>query len=61
MSDRDGWLERFAVANRSLPVIYWLGVASTIAGTVGILWSLPVPAEFLENASDPALAKRTHV
>ena len=48
MSDRDGWLERFAVANRSLPVIYWLGVASTIAGTVGILWSLPVPAEFLE-------------
>jgi hypothetical protein len=48
VTDRDGWLERFAVADRSSPAVYWLSVACTIAGTVGILWSLPVPAEFRE-------------
>ncbi len=48
MTDRDGWLERFAVPDRPLPVVYWLSVACTILGTVGILWSMPVPAEFLD-------------
>ncbi len=46
MSDRDGWLERFATANRPLPAVYWLAVACAIVGTTGFLWSLPVPAEF---------------
>ena len=46
MSDRDGWLERFADADRRLPAVYWLAVTAGIVGTVGVLWSLPVPAEF---------------
>ena len=46
MSDSDGWLERFARAERPLPLVYWLAVAGAIVGTTGVLWSLPVPAEF---------------
>ncbi len=48
MSDRDGWLERFSVAERPMPVVYWLAVVAAIVGTVGVLWSLPVPAEFYD-------------
>ena len=29
-----------------MPAVYWLAVAAAIVGTVGVLWSLPVPAEF---------------
>jgi hypothetical protein len=48
MSDRDGWLERFAVADRPMPAVYWMAVIAAITGTTGILWSLPVPAEFYD-------------
>lgn len=36
-----------------MPAVFWLAVTATIVGTVGVLWSLPVPAEF--HAISPLL------
>ena len=50
MSDTDNWLERYETQHRDLswPWIFWAGVSMLILGTVGLLWSLPVPPEFYE-------------
>jgi hypothetical protein len=50
MSETESWLERFEDNHRDLawPWIYWAAVVMVIVGTVGILWSLPVPAEFYD-------------
>ena len=50
MSDSDGWLERYANTheNVSNPVVYWAAVPTVALGTVGVLWTLPVPYEFFE-------------
>ncbi len=50
MTDSDGWLERYGEthANLTYPVLYWAAVAMVVTGTVGLLWSLPVPAQFYE-------------
>lgn len=48
MSDTLSWLERYENNHQSLtwPVIYWCAVPMVVVGTVGVLWSLPVPDEF---------------
>jgi hypothetical protein len=48
MPEMDRWLADFGASHRSIPhaSVYWLAVPVLILGTVGLLWSLPVPAEF---------------
>jgi len=50
MSESDNWLERYAQdrSNLTNPWAYWAAVPMVVAGTVGLLWSLPIPAEFRE-------------
>lgn len=50
MTDSDGWLERYAEIHENLvhPAVYWAAVPVVVTGTVGLLWSLPVPAQFYE-------------
>lgn len=50
MSEIDDWLARYEATQAGLrnPVVYWAGVPMIVLGTVGILWHLPIPAEFLE-------------
>ncbi len=48
MSEPDNWLERYEQDRSDLgnPWVYWIAVPMVVAGTVGLLWSLPIPAEF---------------
>lgn len=48
MADTDIWLTEFGNrhSNASNPGIYWASLLLVLIGTVGILWSLPVPDEF---------------
>ena len=50
MSESDGWLERYerSHSNLSNPVVYWTAVPMVVVGTVGLLWYLPIPAEFVQ-------------
>lgn len=48
MTESDGWLRRFEATQQDLTncAVYWTAVPMTVLGTVGLLWSLPVPDEF---------------
>jgi uncharacterized membrane protein YGL010W len=48
MTETDGWLARYAQSHTELtyPFVYWAAVPMVVLGTVGLLWSLPVPDEF---------------
>ena len=48
MTDEDNWLQRYAELQREVgnPFVYWLSLTLAIAGVTGILWGLPVPAQF---------------
>jgi len=50
MSESDGWLERYERSHSDLsnPVVYWAAVPMVVVGTVGLLWYLPIPAEFVQ-------------
>ena len=50
MTDSDGWLERYAETHKNLtyPMLYWTAIPMVVTGLVGLLWSLPVPAQFYE-------------
>ena len=50
MSDIDNWLQRYEDTHQDLrnPLVYWTAVPMIVVGTVGVLWDLPVPLEFLE-------------
>jgi hypothetical protein len=50
MNDKDDWLERYEESHEGLgnPLVYWAAVPMIVLGTVGLLWYLPVPAEFVE-------------
>ena len=50
MSEIDDWLARYERTHDGLrnPVVYWAAVPMVVLGTVGLLWHLPVPAEFVE-------------
>ncbi len=42
----EGWLERYDRDHRDLSPATWIAALLVVFGTVGILWSLPVPEEF---------------
>ena len=50
MSEIDNWLDRYEKGHGDLrnPLVYWAAVPMLVVGTVGLLWSLPVPAQFIE-------------
>lgn len=48
MIDTDNWLTRYEQTHENLrsPAVYWAAVPMVVVGLTGLLWSLPVPAEF---------------
>lgn len=48
MSEADRWLSDYGASHTDIacPAVYWLSVPILVLGSVGLLWSLPVPAEF---------------
>ena len=48
MTEAQGWLERFDREHRDLSPATWIAALVVVFGTVGVLWSLPVPPEFYE-------------
>ena len=48
MTKPDAWLTEFGERHRnaSSPGIYWVSLLLVLVGFTGILWSLPIPAEF---------------
>jgi len=50
MSETHKWLERYEQNHNDLayPLVYWAAVPMVSLGTVGLLWLLPVPAEFFD-------------
>lgn len=49
MSETDRWLSDYGESHADIrnPGIYWLSVPVLVLGTVGMLWSLPVPEAFV--------------
>lgn len=50
MPETDQWLVEYGNCHNdvSYPVLFWVSVPLLILGTVGLFWSLPVPAAFAE-------------
>ena len=50
MSEIESWLERYEKSHQELtnPVVYWAAVPMVVLGTIGLLWDLPIPAQFYE-------------
>ena len=50
MADTDIWLAEFGERHRKVgnPGIYWVSMLLVLIGTVGVLWSLPVPGAFVD-------------
>lgn len=48
MSETEEWLTRYgnSHAEIALPLVYWVAVPLLVLGTVGLLWTLPVPDRF---------------
>ena len=48
MPETDKWLTEYGRRHSDVRFggIYWVAVITLVIGTVGMLWSLPVPAEF---------------
>ena len=50
MTASESWLERYEANHRNLtyPWIYWAAVPMVVVGTVGLLWNMPIPSQFVE-------------
>ncbi len=48
VAETDRWLSDYGESHGDIknPGIYWLSVPILVVSTVGMLWSLPIPAEF---------------
>jgi hypothetical protein len=48
MSETEDWLTRYGDSHASVasPLVYWAAVPMVVVGVVGLLWSIPIPAEF---------------
>jgi hypothetical protein len=48
MNDTDSWLDEFARRHDSAssPTVFWISLLFLLIGVAGLLWSLPIPAEF---------------
>ena len=55
MQESDTWLSDYGEDHRNLRFVsvYWVAVLCLVFGTVGMLWSLPIPAAFAQIS--PAL------
>jgi len=50
MAETDRWLRDYGASHRNIThaPVYWLSMLALIFGTVGLLWAIPVPEEFIE-------------
>ena len=50
MAETDRWLRDYGESHRNIThaPVYWLSMLALILGTVGLLWAVPVPDEFIE-------------
>lgn len=50
MTETDSWLKHYEDTHQDLtyPFVFWAAVPMVVLGTVGILWTLPIPDEFFE-------------
>ncbi len=50
MAETDRWLRDYGESHRNIThaPVYWLSAIGIVFGTVGLLWALPVPEEFIE-------------
>lgn len=50
VSETDRWLSDYGDSHADItnPGVYWLSVPILVVGTVGMLWSLPIPDEFIK-------------
>jgi len=50
VTEIDDWLPRYEQSHENLhkPVVYWAAVPMVVVGMTGLLWALPIPAEFFE-------------
>jgi len=50
MTETDSWLKNYEDTHQDLtyPVVFWAAVPMVVLGTVGVLWTLPIPDEFFE-------------
>ena len=50
MQETDHWLGHYGESHAGLSLggLYWLSVLTLVPGTVGMLWSLPVPQAFAD-------------
>ena len=50
MAETDRWLRDYGASHRNIThaPVYWLSMLALIFGTVGLLWAIPVPDEFIE-------------
>jgi len=48
MSETEEWLTRYGKSHAEIasPLAYWSAVPLVVLGTVGLLWSLPIPDRF---------------
>lgn len=48
MTEADIWLQRYEETHSDLTyaAVYWTAVPTVVLGTVGMLWTLPIPDEF---------------
>ena len=48
MQETDQWLTDYGESHRNIrfPGMYWIATLLLVIGTVGLLWSLPIPLEF---------------
>ncbi|MDH4073478.1 MAG: DUF962 domain-containing protein [Gammaproteobacteria bacterium] len=48
MPETDRWLDEYGERHTDIRLagVYWVSVLTLVMGTVGMLWSLPVPEEF---------------
>ena len=48
VTDIDNWLARYEQTHRNIhsPLVFWIAVPMVVVGVSGVLWNLPVPAEF---------------
>lgn len=48
MTDTEDWLTRYGETHSDVasPLVYWAAVPMVVIGAVGLLWWIPVPAEF---------------
>ena len=48
MQETDQWLTDYGESHRDIrfPGMYWIATLLLVIGTVGLLWSLPIPLEF---------------